>query len=343
MSGPSEGELAILVALQQRGALERGELGRLLGAPAEGEVVEGLAAAGLVDARADRLEITAAGRRRVDDVLEGIERELAPDDPAFVARYRRETPSIPFETNTVWEEAVAVNFRVRPDALRRVVPEPFELDLYDGWGFVSLTASRLKDFGLGVLPAILRANFYQATYRAHVAFTDFRGRRTRGYYFVRSETNSRLLSLAANMLPEFRGHHCSTWPIFFATQGPNLLLSVDSGLDPAGKVVLVLDVANPLAGMPGTSVFPSVALAREYLVDAYDAFAWHADTGEVLILRIDRGDWDIRIVEPVDHYLGYFADGPFPAGSAELDSVFHFRNVPYRWLPLLRERHPRRS
>ncbi len=336
----TEGELAVLVALQQRGALDRAELATLLDLPdAEAALLDGLASTGLLDARGDRVAITPEGRRRLDEVVKGIERELAPDDPAFVARYRRETPSIPFETNTVWEEAVAVNFRVRPEALRRVVPEPFEIDVYEGWGFVSLTASRLKDFGLGFLPTILRANFYQATYRAHVAFTDFRGRRTRGYYFVRSETNSRLLSLAANLLPEFRGHHCATWPILFATQGDHLLLSVDSGSDPAGKVVLVLDVSHPREAMPPTSVFPTVALAREYLVDAFDAFAWHPDTAEVLILRIDRGDWDVRIVDPVDHYLGYFADGPFPAGAAELDSVFYFRNVPYRWLPLLRERH----
>jgi hypothetical protein len=44
------------------------------------------------------------------------------------------------------------------------------------------------------------------------------------------------------------------------------------------------------------------------------------------------------VVEPVDYYLGYLSDGRFPAGSTALDSVFYFRNCPYRWLPLLRER-----
>ena len=43
-------------------------------------------------------------------------------------------------------------------------------------------------------------------------------------------------------------------------------------------------------------------------------------------------------MDPVDYYLGYFSSGPFPLGSATLDSVFYFRNVPYRWLPLLKEK-----
>jgi uncharacterized protein YqjF (DUF2071 family) len=302
------------------------------------EVVERLVERGELQRKAEGYEITAKGRQRLDEVLEGIERQLMPDDPAFVRRYRREEPSLPFAANTIWAEAVCVNVRVRPEALRPLVPPQFELDLYDGWAFVSLTASRLKDFGVDHVPGALRMNFYQATYRAHVAFTDFLGRRMRGCYFVRSETNSQVMSLTANMLPEFKAHRCATHPILMARQGDHFLLSVDSGNDPAGKVVLVLDTAKPLAEMPATSKFPSLAAARELIVDFYDAFAYDPDTNEVLILRIDRGPWEIQVVSPVDCYLGYVEAGPFPAGTAEVDSVFYFRNTPYRWLPLLKER-----
>jgi hypothetical protein len=151
------------------------------------------------------------------------------------------------------------------------------------------------------------------------------------------------MSLTANMLPEFKAHRCATYPILMAQQGGHLLLSVDSGSDPAGKVVLVLDTARPLVEMPATSKFPSLAAAKELVVDFYDAFAFDPDTNEVLILRIERGPWEIQIVPVVDCYLGYFQAGPFPEGAAELDSVFYFRNTPYRWLPLLKERVKRSS
>jgi hypothetical protein len=181
-------------------------------------------------------------------------------------------------------------------------------------------------------------NFYQATYRAHVTYSDFRGRRMRGCYFVRSETNSRLMSLTANLLPEFRAHHCHTYPILMAQNGDHLLFTVDSEDDPAGKVVMMLDLARPLASMPSGSVFPSVQEAYAFLVDFYDAFAYNPESAEVFLLQIERGEWDIRVFEPLDYYLGYASAGPFPAGSAVLDSVFYFRNVPYRWLPLLKEK-----
>jgi uncharacterized protein YqjF (DUF2071 family) len=336
---PDEAGLAILVACHHRGPLTAAELALLL-APAgcSDDALDALAAAGLLQRCGERHAVTQRGREYLDRVLEEIESQLSPDDPAYVRRYRRAEPSLPFETNTTWAEAVAVNFALDPAALRPLVPPAFELDLHDGRAFVSLTASRLKDFGVGWLPRALRMNFYQATYRAHVTYTDFRGRCLRGCYFVRSETNSRLMSLAANLLPEFRAHRCQTYPILMARRGDHFLLTVDSGDDPAGKVVLVLDTSRPLKAMPPTSCFASVQEAYAFLVDFHDAFSYDPDSEEVFLLQIERGAWDIEVFEPVDSYLGYLDRGPFRPSAARLDSVFYFRNVPYRWLPLLKER-----
>ncbi|MEX2315616.1 MAG: DUF2071 domain-containing protein [Pirellulales bacterium] len=333
-----ETQLAVLVACHHRGPLTAADLAKLLPATdAVDAAIGSLVEQGHLVADRHAFVMTQPGRNYLDGVLESIQGQLTPDDPAYVARYRQAKPSLPFAANTVWEHAICANVRVRPEALRPLIPPQFDLDLHDGWAYVSLTASRLKDFGAGPVPRALRKNFYQATYRAHVVFTDFRGRKSRGCYFVRSETNSQIMSLVANLLPEFKAHHCSTYPILMARQGDHLLLSVDSGDDPAGKVVLVLDAARPLDRMPDGSCFRSIDEAYSFIVDFYDAFSYDPRTNEVFILGIERGDWHIQVLEPVDYYLGYIAAGPL-AGHAELDSVFYFRDTPYRWLPLLKER-----
>ena len=94
--------------------------------------------------------------------------------------------------------------------------------------------------------------------------------------------------------------------------------------------------------MPDSSRFASLKHAYDFIVDFYDAFSFDPSTNEVLILGIERGDWNIQVLEPVDYYLGYFSAGPFPAGTTELDSIFYFRDTPYRWRPLLKE-HTRSS
>lgn len=334
-----ESALAVLMACQQRGSLTAEAIGRLVAPLALApDVLPRLAVEAYLVESAGEFCISESGLRFLDRIFESIQGELAPDDPSYVRRYRREKPSLPFGADTIWAEAICVNVRLPPDALRPLIPPVFDLDLYDGCAYVSLTASRLKNFGAGPVPNWFRMNFYQATYRAHVTYTDFRGRRTRGCYFVRSETNSAIMSLTANLLPEFKAHQCETYPILMARDGDRLVLTVDSGSDPAGRVVLVLDAAHELSELPKTSRFRSVADAYDFIVDFHDAFSFDPDTNEVFILRIERGDWHVKILEPVDYYLGYFNDGPFPAGAAELDSVFYFRDTPYRWLPLLKER-----
>lgn len=336
---PDEAGLAVLVACHHRGPLTPGELLELLNptAPLD-EALTPLSAAGLIQAVGSRYAVTQAGRDYLDRVLEEIEGQLTPDAPEYVRRYRRQDATLPFDANTIWAEAVCVNLRVEPAALRPLIPEVFDLDLYRDSAFVSLTASRLKGFGLVGLPQPLRMNFYQATYRAHVTYTDFRGRRMRGCYFVQSATNSQVMSLTSNLLPEFRAHHCQTYPMVMARTGDHWVLTVDSGTDPSGKVVLVLNTAQPLGAMPSSSMFPSIEEAYTYIVDFRDAFSYDRQTNEVFLLQIDRGDWHIQVVQPVDYYLGYMSEGPFPSGAAMLDSVFYFTDTPYRWLPLVKER-----
>ena len=336
---PDAPGLAVLAALAQRNSLGSEDLVRLIPEVTDiTETLQALLQREFIRGSANEYQLAYEGKQHLDAVLAGIQSQLSPDDPAYVERFRQETPSLPFAANTIWEQAICVNVRMLPEALRPLIPGQFELDLYDGHAFVSLTASRLKNFGVGKLPAAARMNFYQATYRAHVTFTDFRGRRIRGCYFVRSETNSHIMSLTANLLPEFKAHHCSTYPILMAKQGSHLVLSVDSADDAAGKVVLVIDTSHPLPEMPAGSVFRSVDEAYDYIVEFHDAFSYNPDTGDVFILRIDRGPWHIKIHEPLDHYLGFFEEGPFPAGSCQLDSVFYFTQTPYRWLPLLTEK-----
>ena len=336
-----EAALTVLVACHSRGSLNASELSQLLTCEiSDTSLFERLQRDGLLERQRDRYSVTQSGRELLDRVLEGIEHQITPDHPDYVRRYRREAPSIPFQTNTIWAEAICINYRIDPQALRPIIPNVFDLDIYHGKSFISVTASRLKDFGISRVPNALRMNFYQCTYRAHVTYTDFRGQTMRGCYFVRSETNSHMMSLVANMLPEFRAHRCNTYPILMARHDDHLCLTVDTADDPGGNLVLVSDTANPKSSMPETSVFSSTEEARRFIVDFYDAFAYHPETNEVLILKIDRGDWNIRIIEPIDYYLGYFNNGPFHPENAELDSVFYFQDCPYRWLPLLKERVP---
>lgn len=337
-------ELALLTSL--KAGLEGESLASSADlAPAElAPMLVSLKARGLVASRGwlrARWELTELGAAAIEGWEAGVRLSLASLGAltSFAdAPLRREEPSLPFAANTSWKEAVCINIAVDPDALRPLVPDVFELDLAAGSAWVSMTASRLSDFGVGRLPRPLRMNFYQATYRAHVRYRSVDGELRRGCYFVRSDTNSALMSATANLLPEFEAHRCGTCPIVMARDEGRLVLTVDAA-DPAGKLVLVVDENDaPTDRLPETSRFGSLEEAHRVIVDFTDSYAWQPARSEVFVLRIERGEWHYRIPRVIDAYLGYAAEGPFPRGAAHLDSVFTFREVPYRWLPLIKER-----
>jgi len=122
--------LAVLMACQQRGPLTAEAIGRLV-APLElaPDALLRLAGERYLDESAGEFCISESGRRFLDRIFEGIQGEFAPDDPLYVRRYRREKPSLPFEADTIWAEAICVNVRLPPDALRPLVPQFFCLDL----------------------------------------------------------------------------------------------------------------------------------------------------------------------------------------------------------------------
>src|SRR5262245_41725463 len=94
--------LAVLVACHHRGPLGAAELALLLpGQTISALVLETLTQRRLLDVCGQTFTITQPGRDYLDGVLEGIEARLAPDDPAYVRRYRRETPTLPFAANTI--------------------------------------------------------------------------------------------------------------------------------------------------------------------------------------------------------------------------------------------------
>src|SRR5207248_3154476 len=81
--GLNESALAVLLACHHRGPLTAAELERLLSAAVcAGDSLPELLRLGLLQRHGARHAVTAEGRAYLDRVLEGIESQLSPDDPA---------------------------------------------------------------------------------------------------------------------------------------------------------------------------------------------------------------------------------------------------------------------
>jgi uncharacterized protein YqjF (DUF2071 family) len=230
---------------------------------------------------------------------------------------------------TLFRQCVLANFAVRPEVMRRLVPAPLEPDLHAGEAWLSVVIAEMERMRPAFLPAFLGVTYHQAVYRVVV-----RHRGERGVCFLRSDANHGAMALAGDWLTFFRFHRSD-----IRVRRAGDLLHVDlSALPSQHADIAATAVVSPGArAMPPASRFATLAEAQGFLVELYAAFGVDPLSGEVSTVRIERGAWDLRVVECRKARFD-FMDGslPFPAGSARLDSVFYVESIPYRWHTLER-------
>jgi uncharacterized protein YqjF (DUF2071 family) len=238
-------------------------------------------------------------------------------------------PRHPLPMRTLFRQCVLANFAVRPDVMRRLVPPPVEPDLHGGEAWLSVVIAEMERMRPAFLPAFLGVTYRQVVYRVVV-----RHRGERGVFFLRSDADHAGMSLAGDWLTFFRFHTSR-----IAVRRERDLLHVELTARPGDHADIGASIAVSQAGraMPPGSRFETLAEAQGFLVELYAAFGIDPLTGEVSTVRIERGAWDLRVVE--SRRARYdFVDGSrlFPAGSARLDSVFYVESIPYRWHTLER-------
>jgi uncharacterized protein YqjF (DUF2071 family) len=234
-------------------------------------------------------------------------------------------PKHPIPMKTAFRHCFLVNFAVEPEAMQRLLPPPLSPDLYDGKAFLSIVIADMEKMRPAFLPAAFGVSYTQVVYRAVI-----RCQGERGVHFLRSDADNRWMCLLGNGLTFF---HFNYSRIQWQQEGGCIQFDLTSPFRHHADIHATYEVSPPLAQMPSTSRFLSLAQAQEFLVELYAAYA--SDTSGVSRVRIKRGVWNIQIVQDTERVYEFMnGSRMFPEGTASLDSVFYVRNLPYRWYTL---------
>ena len=235
-------------------------------------------------------------------------------------------PKHPIAMRTVFRDCFLVNFAVRPEALRPVVPPPLDFDTHDGEGYLSIVIADMVRMRPAIVPPMCGVSYIQVVYRVVV-----RHGSERGVYFIRSDANHRLMALLGDWFTFFCFHHAharmdrNAGGIDFELRGTG---------DSKGDIRSRFITRDPSDALPVSSRFAGLSEARAFLVELFVAFGVPRP-GVVRTVRIKRGDWNVRVVsDSLADYRFMGPTGPFGPGGARLDSVFHVTGVPYFWFRL---------
>jgi len=200
----------------------------------------------------------------------------------------------PFAVNAYFESSIVLTFAVPKEALEHLIPECLELDLFeDKWAFVAKAMVQTKHLRPKGFPKFMGNDFFLIGYRIFVRYTDKRGKRLRGLFILKSETNKKKMQIMGNT---FTHYNYITTDI---SQIENSNFKEINSIKSNFKVKL--EKTNDEIELPKDSPFIDWKQARRFAGPLPFTFTYNEKTKEVLIIEGVRHNWEPKPVK-VKHY-----------------------------------------
>jgi hypothetical protein len=227
----------------------------------------------------------------------------------------------PFAVETFFESSLVLTFALPKEILQPLLPPCLEIDTFqDQWGFVAaalVTTKKLRPKGF---PEFIGNDFILVGFRIFVRYRTQQGKRLRGLYIIKSETNKAKMSFFGNM---FTHYNYTTTDIASIRNSESLSFnSIQSGIE------IDTRLADGNIPLPQGSPFTDWKEARRYAGPLPFTFTYNHKTREVLIIEGVRQHWEPRPVVIASQKID-FIKNKFP--KAILANAFIVEDIPYHW------------
>ena len=222
------------------------------------------------------------------------------------------------------DRRLLVNFRVDPDAIRPVLPGPFEPKLVNGFAMAGICLIRLKEVQLKGVPAALGIGSENAAHRIAVTWPE-NGAQRDGVFIPRRDTSSRVNALIGGRLFPGAHHHAQ-----FDVREQDGAYHVAFDSDDGSAHVLVEAAASP--HLPASSVFRSVSDASAFFESGSIGYSPASDADRFDGLELRTFTWHVQPMEVSRVESSFFSQSRvFPRGSVEFDSALLMRGIEHEW------------
>ncbi|QDV40341.1 hypothetical protein Enr13x_01470 [Stieleria neptunia] len=222
------------------------------------------------------------------------------------------------------DRRVLVNYRVDPDVLARVCPEPFRPQMVGGFGVAGICLIRLKQIRPKHLPSFFGVASENAAHRIAVQW-DVNGVGQTGVYIPRRDTSSLMTAFAGGRL--FPGvHHRARFDVLEAEHDYRVAMtSVD------GTVHVDVD-GRTTEALPDTSVFATVAECSQFFEAGSLGYSPVNSAAKYDGLELRTVNWQVQPLSVRNVHSSFFDDRDlFPAGSVTFDNALLMRDIEHEW------------
>lgn len=228
----------------------------------------------------------------------------------------------PFAVEAFFEHSIVLAFAVPKAELADLIPPCLELDTFDDkWAFLAVAMVKTRGLRPKGFPSLVGSDFFLIGYRIFVRYTNTEGKRMRGLYIIRSETNSRMLEISGNL---FTHYSYTTTDIHLSQNGDQTeLSSVGSDFN------VIVEEADSDIPLPENSPFATWKEARRFAGPLPFTFTFDKDTNKVLIVEGVRENWTPTPLKVISSKFSFLEK--LGLKDVVLANAFIVRNVPYWW------------
>lgn len=228
----------------------------------------------------------------------------------------------PFAVEAHFESSLVLTFAVPAAQLQALIPPCLALDtLNDKWGFIAVAMVQTSGLRPKGFPALMGNDFFLIGYRIFVRYTNLAGKKLRGLYIIKSETNKKQMEFFGNIFTHY--HYTTTDIEDTETASIRNIRSVQSAFE------IQIESIFETPDLPMGSPFTNWKEARKFAGPLPFTFTYNPNNKKVLIIEGVRKDWTPKPVL-VNHYRFKFLDD-LNLTNMVLANAFEIKNIPYYW------------
>lgn len=228
----------------------------------------------------------------------------------------------PFAVEAYFNSSLVLTFAVPKEQLQHLIPECLQLDTFDDkWAFVAVAMVQTKDLRPKGFPKFMGNDFFLIGYRVFVRYTNNAGKRLRGLYILKSETDKKKMEFMGNLFTHY--NYTTTDIRQFEQKDTKEISSVNS------KFKIILDKTEEDISLPEHSPFADWKEARRFAGPLPFTFTYNKETKEVLIIEGVRHNWTPNPVKVIDYNFDFLSS--LKLEKPVLANAFIIKNIPYYW------------
>lgn len=228
----------------------------------------------------------------------------------------------PFAVQAFFKRSRVLTFAVPKEDLINMIPSKFELDLYQNqYAFLAVAMVEAIDLRPKGFPKFLGNDFFLIGYRIFVRYINKEGRKMRGLYILKSETNKKKMIWLGNVFTRYN-YSCTDIRINDC-KSLSRLISKNSALE------VKIQTSSTSIKLPNDSPFENWNSARRYAGPMPYTFSYDETNNSVLIVKGVRSNWKPNPIEVVSYNIGFLKQ--LKLNKLILANAFEIKDVPYEW------------